>query len=179
MSEQFDLDRDTNIKNNIDATGKKWIMVKDRTNHMLHARPEGGRADSVIPEELQGAWTKQMLLKEQIDLFVRKTWDKADEAKVRKERREQAQKEQELRNAKAEKDAEEGQVGAEGIKDEAPEPEGEEAGVQDVRTKEEEVTSSFEKMPYDQLLVLAKSQGITSRKKAEIIEALTNGTEND
>jgi len=176
MSDVFDLDRDTNIKNNIDATGKKWIIEKDRTNHLLYARPEGGRADSVIPEVLAGAWTKSMLLNDQIKMHVKASWDKADAQRIKNERRNQAEKEHGDEKAQSRQEAETNHdkelTG--GSDDTRSEEESKEEASQ-----EEAVTASFEGMPYDQLLLLAKEQGIKARKKAEIIEALTNGTEND
>lgn len=176
MSEVFDLDRDQNIKNNVDATGKKWIIVKDRTNHLLYARPEGGRADSVIPEKMAGAWTKQVLLQEQIKMHVQRSWDKADAAAEKQRRRQEAAKEQERRNAQEAEALEGSEAVSEVVADAVEEPESTEVNAS---TKEEEVVNSFESMPYDQLLLLAKEQGITARKKTEIIEALTDGTKDD
>ena len=93
MSEQFDLDRDTNIANNIDATGKKWNIFTERGRHLFFARPEPDRADAIIPKDLQGRWTKRMLLDEAIKLHVRKSWDHADEVRIKNERKAQATKE--------------------------------------------------------------------------------------
>lgn len=93
MSESFDLDRDTNIAQNIDATGKKWNIYTERGRHLFFARPEPDRADAVIPKDLEGRWTKRMLLDEAIKLHVRKSWDHADEVRVRNERKAQAAKE--------------------------------------------------------------------------------------
>lgn len=97
MSESFDLDRDTNIANNIDATGKKWNIHTERGRHLFFARPEPDRADAVIPKDLEGRWTKRMLLDEAIKLHVRKSWDHADEVRVRNERKAQAAKEAKAR----------------------------------------------------------------------------------
>lgn len=93
MSEAFDLDRDTNISNNIDATGKKWNIYTERGRHLFFTRPDPDRADAVIPKDLQGRWTKRMLLDEAIRLYVRRSWDHADEIKAKNERKAQAAKE--------------------------------------------------------------------------------------
>jgi hypothetical protein len=179
MSEVFDLDRDTNIKNNIDAFGKKWIIRKDRTNHLLYAHPEGGREDAAIPENISGAWTKQILLQEQISMHVKKSWDKVDAIAEKKRRKAEAAKELESgkKEVQGDVDGESREAGAERLGNTDEEPKSAKA----VRTeeKEAEVKQSFADMPYDQLLSLAQSQGIKSRKKVEIIEALTNGTEDD
>ena len=172
MSEVFDLDRDTNIKNRIDATGKKWVIYKDRGTHLLYAKPEPGRSDSVIPKCMQGAWTKRFLLEDRIDQHVKESWDKADELTKKTERRLAAQKEAQ-RKGKYEEAAEGNEVPAEEDHNE------ELAGrPDDARSKEEEkeeaVVGSLEGMPYDQLLLLAKEQGIRERKKADIIKALTS-----
>lgn len=98
MSETFDLDRDTNIANNIDATGKKWTIHTERGRHLFYTRPEPDRADAVIPDSLRGCWTKKMLLDDAIRTHVIRSWDHADEVRIRNERKAQAAKEQ--KNAK-------------------------------------------------------------------------------
>lgn len=99
MSETFNLDRETNIKENIDATGKKWKIYTERGRHLFFTRPEPDRADAVIPESLSGRWTKRMLLDDAIKLHVVNSWDHADEVRIRNERKAQAAKEQ--KNAKS------------------------------------------------------------------------------
>lgn len=99
MSEdKFDLDRETNLKNNIDAQGKKWVIHKQRSNGLLFVRPDPDRVDAVIPSKLQGLWTKIGLLQAQLDLYLNESWDKADEAKIKAERKAQAAAEVEARN---------------------------------------------------------------------------------
>ena len=79
--EKFDLDRVTNIENNIDAFGKKWEIVrKDRATALLIAKPNPYRKDFVCPEEFVGAWTSFDRLQEKVKLYVTRTWDLADEA---------------------------------------------------------------------------------------------------
>lgn len=93
MSETFDLDRETNLKHNIDATGKKWVIHRQRSNGLLYVRPEPDRVDAVIPKELSGLWTKIGLLQSQLDLYLANSWEKADKAKAANERKAQAAKE--------------------------------------------------------------------------------------
>ena len=85
MSEQvekFDLDRVTNVENNIDAFGKKWDIVRqNRANALLVARPQPYRKDFVCPEEFQGSWTSFDQLQAQIKAYVVETWNMADKAK--------------------------------------------------------------------------------------------------
>ena len=111
MSEStFNLDRAHAEENRVDAFGKKWNVIVNRQNGLCHARPEPDRADAVIPDELEGQWTKPSLLLERIDLHVRKSWDLAEAAKAKAARKLQAQKEQEelekRMEAEAKKDAE-------------------------------------------------------------------------
>lgn len=86
MSE-FNLDRQVSIENNVDALGKKWVMHRNRQTGLCYIRPEPDRHDAVIPDNLQGLWTKPALLKQQLDVYLAKTWDKADEANVKAERK--------------------------------------------------------------------------------------------
>lgn len=85
--EKFDLDRVTNIENNIDAFGKKWEIVRrNRATALLVAKPIPFRTDFVCPEEFQGDWTSFDTLQEQVKIYVVRTWDQADKAKVKAER---------------------------------------------------------------------------------------------
>lgn len=89
----FNLDREMNVRENIDATGKKWVIYTERGRHLFFARPEPDRADAVIPKELSGRWTKKMLLDEAIKLHVKSSWDHAEEVTARNARKAQAAKE--------------------------------------------------------------------------------------
>ena len=85
--EKFDLDRVTNIENNIDAYGKKWeIARQNRQTSLLVAKPNPFREDFVCPKEMFGAWTSYDGLQERIKIYVTKSWDQADKAKVKAER---------------------------------------------------------------------------------------------
>lgn len=78
MTEKFDLDRETNLKNNIDAQGKKWEIKQQRGRALYFTRPNPDRADAVIPKNMQGQWTKVELLMTEIRKYVREDWDRAD-----------------------------------------------------------------------------------------------------
>ena len=104
MSEQFDLDRETNIANNIDATGKKWVVHTERGRHLFFTRPDPDRADLVIPDNLQGKWTKKALLDEEIKKHVQGSWAHADHIAQKNARKAQAAKEAKA-NAKKEDNA--------------------------------------------------------------------------
>lgn len=90
----FNLDREVNLQNNIDAEGKKWVIKKQRSNGLLFVRPEPDRVDAVIPKELQGLWTKHLLLEGAVKTYLTASWNKVEVANKRKERKEQAAKEQ-------------------------------------------------------------------------------------
>lgn len=91
--EKFDLDRETNIANNIDANGKKWRIKRSKQTGMFWAEPLPYRSDYVCPKEFPGMWTKPDTLQERITLYVTRTWDMADKKKVKEERVAQAAKE--------------------------------------------------------------------------------------
>jgi hypothetical protein len=82
-----------NPRTGLDATGKKWNIYTERGRHLFFARPEPDRADAVIPKDLAGRWTKRMLLDSAIKLHVRRSWDHADEVRIKNERKAQAAKE--------------------------------------------------------------------------------------
>jgi hypothetical protein len=93
-NEEFSLDRELNIQRNIDATGKKWQVVTERGRHFFLARPEGARPDSIIPEILQGKFTKKMYIEEAIKKHVADSWAHADAVDRKNERKREAAREQ-------------------------------------------------------------------------------------
>jgi hypothetical protein len=93
MSETYNLEREQNIENNIDPTGKKWEIYHIKGSSLYEARPIPYNAQTTIPDEFIGRWTKHTLLTEQIKLFLNRVWDAA-ELKTRKlERKSEAAKE--------------------------------------------------------------------------------------
>jgi len=114
VTEVFDLDRQTNLKENIDDQGKKWEVKQERGRALYFARPNPDRADAVIPKNMQGQWTKVELLKTEIRKYVSESWAKADVAAAKALRTKLAAKEtaaiiaaKEKRNAET-KDSSEG-----------------------------------------------------------------------
>lgn len=106
MSE-FSLDREINEERNIDATGKKWLIHTERGRHLFYTLPEGARPDAVIPDSLQGKFTKRMLLQSLIKKHVQDSWEHAEQVAQKNARKAQAAKEnkgaKEQTDAKAEK----------------------------------------------------------------------------
>ena len=80
MSDTFNLDRQMNIENNIDPTGKKWEIFQIKGSALFEARPNPYREDIVIPDEFTGRWTKPTILQDKINLFLNRMWNKAEEA---------------------------------------------------------------------------------------------------
>lgn len=80
MSEKFNLDRQVNIENNIDATGKKWEIVHLKGSALYEARVNPYNAQTNIPKEFEGRWTKPILLEKQIKKYLNASWDAAEEA---------------------------------------------------------------------------------------------------
>lgn len=97
MSEVYNLERQQNIENRIDPTGKKWEIYSIKGSALFECRPIPYNPNTIIPDEFKGRWTKTTLLLEQVLLYLNRAWDKADAAKLKNDRRNQAAKE----NAKA------------------------------------------------------------------------------
>ncbi len=99
MSE-FNLDRDIAIKNNVDALGKKWVIHYNRGTSMCYVRPDPDRVDAVIPEEFQGLWTKPSIVEPIIKKYLNDSWDKAEAANAKAERKREVAKEAKKNGAK-------------------------------------------------------------------------------
>jgi hypothetical protein len=80
MSETFNIDRHVNIENNVDALGKQWQIFHLKGSALYEARPNPYRADTEIPDEFKGRWTKPHLLQEQITKYLNRSWDHAEQA---------------------------------------------------------------------------------------------------
>ena len=85
MSE-FNLDRETNIENNIDASGKKWEVLHKRGTALYLARPVPDRKDAIIPGRFAGMWTKAQHCQEQISIYVKNSWLEADRVRAKNAR---------------------------------------------------------------------------------------------
>lgn len=88
-AQTFNLDRKVNIENDVDALGKKWEVHKQRGRALFIVRPNPDREDAVIPKTLSGEWTQEHILRENILTYVTSTWDQADLADVKAERKRQ------------------------------------------------------------------------------------------
>ena len=98
MSEAvFNLDREMQVKNNVDAFGKKWEIKQKRGSALYFAVPNPYRSDFVCPKYMVGLWTKVELLQEQIRKHVDESWDKSDKAKAEADRKAEALKESQAR----------------------------------------------------------------------------------
>lgn len=80
MNEVYNLERQTALDNRIDPTGKKWIIKGNRESALVHARPEPDRVDAQIPTTFKGQWTSPTVLREKIDVWLKREWDKSDAA---------------------------------------------------------------------------------------------------
>ena len=105
MSEQFNLDRETNISNHIDPAGKKWEVHKRLGQALFHIRPNPDREDAIIPKEMEGKWTKPKILDEARDLYLKRMWDEAEAQAVKNARANELAKEAAKEKAAAEAEA--------------------------------------------------------------------------
>lgn len=87
MSEAMEtIDRETNIKESIDATGKRWKIFTDRQTGLAFTRPEPDRKDAIIPTLLEGRFTKIPLLQNALDRYLKLSWDEADAQRLKNAR---------------------------------------------------------------------------------------------
>lgn len=91
--EKFNLDRETNIANNVDALGKRWVIKRNKNTGLCWAAPEPYRSDFQCPKQMKGLWTKPPLLQEQIQAYLKESWDHAEKVAQKLDRKEQASKE--------------------------------------------------------------------------------------
>ncbi len=87
------IDRQKCIENNIDALGKQWEILHVKATALYVARPKNGNETSAIPDEMRGKWTKPSDLQTRIELYLGRSWDMADKAQVKADRKAQAIKE--------------------------------------------------------------------------------------
>ena len=103
MTEKYDLDRETNKANAIDAEGKKWEIKQERGRALYFTRPNPDRSDAQIPKHMSGLWTKIELLRAEIDKHVAASYQRADEADQKAERKRAVAREAK-KNAKEDKE---------------------------------------------------------------------------
>jgi hypothetical protein len=99
MSDRYNLERQHNIENNIDPTGKKWEIYHIKGSALYECRPNPYNPQTTIPDEFKGRWTKHTLLQDQILLFLNRAWDKAEKEAQKLERKNQATKESKAKKA--------------------------------------------------------------------------------
>jgi len=89
----FNLDRELSIEQNVDAEGRKWVIHANKQNGLCYARPDPDRVDAVIPESIKGLWTRPSLLQPLIKDYLNGSWDKADAANAKAERKREVARE--------------------------------------------------------------------------------------
>ena len=92
-TEVFNLDRHTNVKNNVDALGKRWHIKAKRGGGLVYAEPEPYRSDFICPTNMSGLWTTHWRLQDEINKHLKDSWDHAEAAQAQAARTKQAAKE--------------------------------------------------------------------------------------
>ena len=87
MNEVYNLERATALKELIDPTGRKWEIKGQRGSSLVHARPNPDREDAQIPDAFAGQWTSPTVLKEKIDVWLGRAWDKSELAAQKLDRK--------------------------------------------------------------------------------------------
>lgn len=87
MNEVYNLERATALKELIDPTGRKWEIKGQRGSSLVHARPNPDREDAQIPNAFSGQWTSPSVLKEKIDVWLGRAWDKSELAALKLDRK--------------------------------------------------------------------------------------------
>lgn len=91
---EFNLDRTVSIQNKVDAEGRKWEIHSSRQYPgLVWVRPNPDREDAIIPKQMYGKWTSKDRLSKQMDAYLETSWTKAEQAKAKLERQNQAAKE--------------------------------------------------------------------------------------
>ena len=99
MTEEYNLDREIAIEKNVDPTGRKWEIVHLKGSSLYEARPNPYRADTQIPDEFGGKWTKHTLLNDQIKLYLNRVWDASELAAKKNARKAHASKQSKKKKA--------------------------------------------------------------------------------
>ena len=99
MTEEYNLDREIAIEKNVDPTGRKWEIVHLKGSSLYEARPNPYRADTQIPDEFAGKWTKHTLIKDQIKLYLNRVWDASELAAKKNARKAHASKQSKKKKA--------------------------------------------------------------------------------
>ncbi len=86
----FNPDRQYNIKENTDASGKKWNIHKTRQQGLYYARYEGFQEGNILPQGLEGRFTKPELCQKSINTYLTLSWDESEKAQVKAQRAKQA-----------------------------------------------------------------------------------------
>jgi hypothetical protein len=94
--EDFSVDREESISKNVDATGKKWHIVPVRGLSLYEISAMDDRV--TIPDRISGRWTKAEWLQDELDQYLKDTWDLADAKGKIVEREKQAKKEEKKKN---------------------------------------------------------------------------------
>ena len=102
MTEEYNLDREIAIEKNVDPTGRKWEVVHLKGSSLYEARPNPYRADTQIPDEFAGKWTKHTLIKDQIKLYLNRVWDASELAAKKNARKAHASKQSKKKKATTE-----------------------------------------------------------------------------
>ncbi len=99
-------DRQFQTVPNTDATGKDWVIFRQRGTALYFVRPDPDRSDAVIPELMDGRFTKVELAQSAIERYLELNWKEAALAKVKTTRTSEAEAEQRVREIQAAVDAE-------------------------------------------------------------------------
>ena len=99
MTEEYNLDREIAIEKSEDPTGRKWEVVHLKGSSLYEARPNPYRADTQIPDEFAGKWTKHTLIKDQIKLYLNRVWDASELAAKKNARKAHASKQSKKKKA--------------------------------------------------------------------------------
>ncbi len=98
---------------NTDATGKDWVIFRQRGTALYFVRPEPVRTDAVIPALVDGRFTKVELAQSAIERYLELNWKEAALAKVKTTRTSEAEAEQRVREIQAAVDAENAKLAVE------------------------------------------------------------------
>lgn len=99
MIENFDpTNVEENIKNKIDAFGRKWEIAHIRGSSQYGVKATPNHSNLQVPELMSGTWTRKDFLQARIDQYIERSWRQSELHKQKYERKMKGRKENKTEN---------------------------------------------------------------------------------
>lgn len=91
---------------NVDATGKEWVIFRNRGTSLYFVRPNPDRADAVIPDLMEGLFTKSERAQDAINRYLEVNLQETTRKNVKSDRKDAVSAEQQMAKIQEAVDAE-------------------------------------------------------------------------